>query len=337
MRELEKKDEQRQLEFENEVKRLATDKKRAQETVVKKTLEVENLKLRVDQSQADIEKAKQQLRQEHEVEIAELRLENGELIRQLNEARLAEMAARADSKQMKEKYEDRELQQIEATGLEKVLADKVADLRLLVEEYSLNILNVDKGSKLRLQEKERLVERLHRELSDLQHRKNSSCSNILSQSELRRTISKYNSSQTLTAQLKTSNSILAKQKTQLEGRLTETARKLELMVCKYAALGNENRSLKQQILDLEKQHIAELHRKNEETDKMKRTIGDIGERLEKCLRGQEHRDAQAEGTLQHRHLTHEVQELTGRLAQAHGTIDSQRNGERVKEVWDVAR
>lgn len=116
---------------------------------------------------------------------------------------------------------------------ESLLAARVAALATAVADYSTTILAADRHFQARLQEKDRLLEALNRELFELRRR---TADGYHSQTELRKTMNKFQTSQTMSVQLKHANERLLKHNRQLKEEASEAASSMALLALKYSEL-----------------------------------------------------------------------------------------------------
>lgn len=111
------------------------------------------------------------------------------------------------------------------------------------------------------------MEGLTRELHDLKKMNNLSHNGNFSKSaaehELRKTIVRFQASQTLSTQLRSTNNDLLKKSKSAELKALDLEKRVQLLGLKQSSFESENKRLKQTLLDKEKVHIAEMQSKHE--------------------------------------------------------------------------
>lgn len=100
-----------------------------------------------------------------------------------------------------------------------------------------------------------------RELLEYRRKKNDMVSMPMSQSssytelQLRKTMVKYQATTGMSIQLKSANTQLASRNKSSETKAHDLERKMQLITLKYNSSENENRHLKERLVDMELRHV----------------------------------------------------------------------------------
>jgi len=98
-------------------------------------------------------------------------------------------------------------------------------------------------------------------MNNLSH--NGNFSKSAAEHELKKTMVRFQASQTLAGQLRTTNSDLIKKTKSTELKTSELEKRVQVLTLKQTSCESENKRLKQTLLELESSHITDIQRKYE--------------------------------------------------------------------------